>query len=79
MEKNINFSNHFKSANIFSGVIFFISILFIIFKGLNYGIDFKGGTLLEIQVSDKNIKVTEIRNVLKKFKLRGCECKKFWK
>ena len=55
MEKNINFSNHFKSANIFSGVIFFISILFIIFKGLNYGIDFKGGTT-EIQVSDKILK-----------------------
>ena len=77
MKKNINFSNYFKTANIFSGVIFFISILFIIFKGLNYGIDFKGGTLLEIQVSDKNIKVTEIRSVLKNLNLGDVSVKNF--
>ena len=77
MEKNINFSNHFKTANVFSGVIFFISILFIIFKGLNYGIDFKGGTLLEIQVSDKNIKIKEIRSVLKNLNLGDVSVKNF--
>tara|TARA_B100001989_G_scaffold252651_1_gene235489 strand:- start:2659 stop:3567 length:909 start_codon:yes stop_codon:yes gene_type:complete len=79
MEKNISFSNHFKIANILSGVIFILSILLIIFKGLNYGIDFKGGTLLEIQVSNKNIKISEIRNVLKNLNLGDVSVKNFGK
>ena len=29
--------------------ILVLSIIFIIFKGLNYGIDFKGGTLIELR------------------------------
>ena len=49
----INFSNYFKISNILSAVIFTISILFISFKGLNYGIDFKGGTFLK----SKQIKI----------------------
>ena len=51
---NINFSAKFKYANILSLVLFSISIIFITFKGLNYGIDFKGGTLIELR---SNLKV----------------------
>ena len=47
---NYNFSSKFKHAN-FSIVLFFISILLITFKGLNYGIDFKGGTLIELRLT----------------------------
>ena len=43
------YRSKFKSANILSIVLFLTSILFIIFKGLNYGIDFKGGTLIEVK------------------------------
>ena len=55
IDKDINFIQFFKLANIFSLIIFLLSIIFIIFKGLNYGIDFKGGTLIELRV-DKNNK-----------------------
>ena len=44
-----NFSSKFKYANIFSLILFLISIILIVFKGLNYGIDFKGGTLIELR------------------------------
>ena len=44
MIKNINFVSKFKTANIASIIIFILSIFLITFKGLNYGIDFKGGT-----------------------------------
>ena len=44
MQRNIDFSSKFRAANILSLVIFSISIIFIISKGLNFGIDFKGGT-----------------------------------
>ena len=63
MIKNINFVSKFKNANIFSILIFILSVLFILFKGLNYGIDFKGGTLIELR-TDKSIDASSIRDVL---------------
>ena len=72
---NINFSSKFKYANIFSLILFSLSIIFIIFKGLNYGIDFKGGTLIELR--SNNIEVSSIRNVLKNMNLGDINVKKF--
>ena len=72
---NYNFSSKFKYANILSAVLFFISIIFIIFKGLNYGIDFKGGTLIELRTS--NIEASSIRDVLKNMELGDINVKKF--
>ena len=74
---NYNFSSKFKHANIFSIVLFFISIIFIIFKGLNYGIDFKGGTLIELR--SNNIEASSIRDVLKTMDLGDINVKKFGK
>ena len=61
MTGKYNFSTHFNKANLFSLIIFSLSVILIFFKGLNYGIDFKGGTLIELRVSDKNISISEIR------------------
>ena len=72
----INFSKYFKTSNILSAMIFIISILFISFKGLNYGIDFKGGTLFEIQTK-KNISTLNIRNTLKNLELGDVNVKNF--
>jgi preprotein translocase subunit SecF len=64
MNNRINFSKYFKVANIFSVLAVLISILFLFFKGLNYGVDFKGGTLLEIRIENKNIQIQELRSSL---------------
>ena len=72
----INFSKYFKTSNILSAFIFTISILFIFFKGLNYGIDFKGGTLFEIQ-TNKNISTLNIRDILKNLQLGDVNVKNF--
>ena len=64
INKNINFSSKFKLANIFSLILFSISVLFILFKGLNYGIDFKGGTLIELRVDNENVNISNIRSSL---------------
>ena len=64
MIKNINFVSKFKKANIISIIIFILSIIFITFKGLNYGIDFKGGTLIELR-TEKSIQASSIRDVFK--------------
>ena len=50
MKYNINFINYFKKFNIASVILVVLSLIFISFKGLNYGIDFKGGTLIEIRI-----------------------------
>ena len=73
--KNFNFSSKFKYANIVSFVLFLLSIIFIVFKGLNYGIDFKGGTLIELR--SNNIETSSIRDVLKNMNLGDINVKKF--
>jgi len=78
MTKNINFVSKFKTANLFSTVIFILSIFFISFKGLNYGIDFKGGTLIELR-SDIIIEVSSIRSTLNSMDLGDVNVKKFGK
>ena len=72
---NYNFSSKFKHANVLSISLFLISIIFIVFKGLNYGIDFKGGTLIELRSS--NTKDSLIRDVLKNMNLGDVNVKKF--
>ena len=74
---NYNFSSKFKHANIFSLVIFLISVILISFKGLNYGIDFKGGTLIELR--SVNTEVSSIRDVLNNMDLGDVNVKKFGK
>jgi|TARA_B110000211_G_scaffold1984_1_gene2446 preprotein translocase subunit SecF len=79
MNKKINFSKFFKIANVCSALAIIISVLFLFLKGLNYGVDFKGGTLLEIRVSDFNIKIQDIRNSLKNSELGDVSVKQFGK
>ena len=68
MTDKINFVSKFKKANLISIIIFILSIIFITFKGLDYGIDFKGGTLIELR-TDKSINAVQIRNTLNSMKL----------
>ena len=74
---NYDFTSKFKLANIISVVLFLISIILILFKGLNYGIDFKGGTLIELRST--NIEVSSIRDTLKMMELGDVNVKKFGK
>ena len=74
---NYNFSSKFKQAYFLSIAIFIISIILIAFKGLNYGIDFKGGTLIELR--SNNTEASSIRDVLKNMQLGDVNVKKFGK
>jgi preprotein translocase subunit SecF len=75
MDNKFNFSSKFKLANIFSLILFASSLLFILFKGLNYGIDFKGGTLIELRAD--NIDISAIRSELNNMDLGDVNVKKF--
>ncbi len=78
MIRNINFVSKFKKANIFSTLLFSLSIFFMIFKGLNYGIDFKGGTLIELR-TDVSVNASSIRELLSSMNLGDINVKKFGK
>ena len=77
MNYKFNFSSKFRLANIFSITIFLLSIIFIIFKGLNYGIDFKGGTLIELR--SNNTDASTIRYLLNNMNLGDVNVKNFGK
>jgi len=79
MNNKINFSKFFKVANIFSLLAVLVSLLFLLFKGLNYGVDFKGGTLLEVRIENTNIQIQDIRSSLNIPELGDVSVKQFGK
>ena len=73
----INFNKFYKLFNLISLSLVIISILLLFFKGLNFGVDFKGGTLIELRSDDKNINVTSLRSSFSKMNLGDFNVKKF--
>ena len=73
------FTNFFKKMNALSLILIFLSILILIFKGLNLGVDFKGGTLIELRVESKVSNIADIRQSLLRMNLGDVNVKKFGK
>ena len=76
-KKRIDFNKHFKIANIFStcAIIFCLSIFFL--KGLNLGIDFKGGTLIEIRSESGDINIKDLRSSISNLDIGDVSVKNF--
>ena len=80
MENNkINFNKYFKVFNIFSISLVVFSIILLLFKGLNYGVDFKGGTLIELRATDKQITISQLRQSFLNMNLGDVSVKEFGK
>ena len=75
--KHLEFTSFYKKLNISSLILMILSILIILFKGLNLGVDFKGGTLIEIRSENENIKISEIRASLSNMNLGDITVKNF--
>jgi len=73
----INFNKFYKLFNLISLSLVIASVLLLFFKGLNFGVDFKGGTLIELRSNDKNINVTSLRQSFNKMNLGDFNVKKF--
>ena len=73
----INFNKFYKLFNLISFFLVIISILFLVFKGLNFGVDFKGGTLIELRVNDKQTKISSLRQSFSNMNLGDINIKKF--
>ena len=74
-----NFVSKFKIANIISLTLVFLSLALISLKGLNFGIDFKGGTLIELRIESNNTKISDVRNAFSDMNLGDLNVKKFGK
>ena len=73
----IPFNKYYNQFNIISVTLVVISLTFLIFKGLNFGIDFKGGTLIELRSSDNKINVSSLRDNLSQMNLGDISVKNF--
>ena len=77
-KKLIKFSNSYKKLNIFSFLLIVFSLLILLFKGLNFGVDFKGGTLIEIRTVD-SVRISDLRDAFVNMNLGDVTVKKFGK
>tara|TARA_B100001057_G_scaffold351108_1_gene352621 strand:- start:54 stop:944 length:891 start_codon:yes stop_codon:yes gene_type:complete len=73
----ISFNKYYNHFNLFSSILIVVSLLLLIFKGLNFGIDFKGGTLIELRASDSKINVSSLRDRFNQMNLGDVSVKKF--
>ena len=77
--RDIQFSQFYKKMNILSFILICLSIVVLLIKGLNLGVDFKGGTLIEVRTENVNIEIADIRQSLLKMELGDVTVKKFGK
>jgi len=77
MRNKIKFTNFYKKLNILSLILVFLSIFILLIKGLNLGVDFKGGTLIELRVDNTTVNISEIRQSFLKMNLGDVTVKKF--
>jgi preprotein translocase subunit SecF len=76
---DIRFINYFKIFNFLSLILIIISIGSIIYKGLNFGVDFKGGTLIELRAENSEIGIGDLRHSFLEMNLGDVNVKKFGK
>ena len=53
-----SFNKYYKIFNNLSLLLIIISLILLVFKGLNFGVDFKGGTLIELRTTNKSINIS---------------------
>ena len=77
--KNIKFTTFYRKLNILSIILIILSIFILVFKGLNLGVDFKGGTLIELRTENSAVDISQIRQSFLKMNLGDVNVKKFGK
>tara|TARA_Y100000590_G_scaffold17393_1_gene20841 strand:+ start:2377 stop:3279 length:903 start_codon:yes stop_codon:yes gene_type:complete len=79
LKYNISFNKFNKLFNTISLLLILISTSLLVFKGLNYGVDFKGGTLIEVRSLDKSLNIKDLRRSFNNLNLGDVSVKKFGK
>ncbi len=76
VKKDIPFMKYRSISAVISSSIFVLSILFLLLKGLNLGVDFTGGTIMEVSYP-KAANVESIRETLKSIDLNDTQVQNF--
>lgn len=76
IKKDIPFMSYGRLTTTISLITFIISIVFLSFKGLNLGVDFTGGTLMEVNYSHP-ADIDKIRQVMDKIDLKDTSVQNF--
>jgi preprotein translocase subunit SecF len=63
IKKDIPFMRHALVFNVISAITFLLAIFFLTTRGLNFGVDFTGGTVLEVSYA-QSADITKIRGTL---------------
>ena len=80
MEKKIiSFNSYYKLFNLVSLFLIATSLLLLSFKGLNYGVDFKGGTIIELRTNDNSLTISKLRQSFTRMNLGDISVKEFGK
>ncbi len=75
--KILKFNKFYRQFNALSLILIVASLILLLFKGLNYGVDFKGGTLIEIRTDQGSSKISLIRDSFKQMNLGDVSVKNF--
>ena len=75
--KIIQFNKFYNNFNIVSATLILLSLTLLLFKGLNYGVDFKGGTLIEIRAEQNSLNISSIRDSFNQMNLGDVSVKSF--
>ena len=75
--QNISFNKFYRTFNLVSLILIVISLMLLLFKGLNYGVDFKGGTLIELRTDQNSTDISKIRDSLNQMNLGDVSVKEF--
>ena len=73
----IQFNKYYKKFCIFSTILIILSLVMLFVKGLNYGVDFKGGTLIEIRLDNSDHSISKVRDVFSNSNLPNLTVKNF--
>jgi len=73
----INFNKFYKFFNLISILLILGSITLLVFKGLNFGVDFKGGTIIELRTNDNQTTISSLRQSFTNMNLGDVNVKKF--
>ena len=76
VKKDIPFMKFSKLSAVFSIIIFILSISFLSIKGLNLGIDFTGGTIMEVSYPEV-VNVQDVREILKSINMEDSQVQNF--
>jgi len=70
-DTNIKFVSRRRKFYLISVIIILIGFISLLWQGFNFGIDFRGGTLIQLEFEQEEVTIAEIRNVLGEMNLAG--------